>query len=64
MKQRYYPTLGFGAFPSAQRFCFAFEEVRQYFCPRRRRKQFVSLVRQRQELLARVQALQASFLAS
>ena len=25
--------LGFGAFPSAQRFCQAFEEVRQYFGP-------------------------------
>lgn len=36
IKQRYYPTLSFGAFPSAQRFCCAFEEIRQYFRPRRR----------------------------
>jgi transposase-like protein len=36
--QRYYPILGFGAFPSAQRFCRAFEEVRQSFRPRRKRK--------------------------
>ena len=64
IKQRYYPTLGFGAFPSAQRFCSAFDEVRQYFRPRRRRKQFVSLARQRQLFVAKVQSLEASFLAS
>jgi transposase-like protein len=29
VKQRYYPMLGFGGFPSAERFCRAFEEVRQ-----------------------------------
>src|SRR3954447_22216405 len=33
VKQRYYPMLGFGALASAQRFCRAFEEVRQYFRP-------------------------------
>ena len=63
IKQRYYPMLGFGAFPSAQRFCSTFDEVRQYFRPRRRRKQFVSLARQRQLFVTRAQALQASFLA-
>lgn len=56
--------LGFGAFRSAQRFCAAFEEVRQYLRPRRRRKQFVSLARQRQLLVTKVQSLAASFLAS
>src|SRR5688572_24221180 len=35
--------LGFGAFHSAQRFCRAFEEMRQYFRPRRKRRQFISL---------------------
>ena len=64
VKQRYYPMLGFGAFPSAQRFCSAFDEVRQYFRPRRRRKQFVSLARQRQLFITRVQSLEATFLAS
>jgi putative transposase len=64
IKQCYYPMLGFGAFPSAQRFCSAFDEVRQYFRPRRRRKQFVSLARQRQLFVTRVQSLPASFLAS
>jgi len=56
-------TAPFGAFPSAQRFCSAFDEVRQYFRPRRRRKQFVSLARQRQLLVAKVQSLEACFLA-
>src|SRR5262245_46580788 len=36
IKQRYYPMLGFGEFHSAQRFCRAFEELRQYFRPRRK----------------------------
>ena len=45
IKQRYYPMLGFGGFPSAQRFCSTFDEIRQYFRPRR--KQFVSLLRSR-----------------
>jgi putative transposase len=36
VKQRYYPMLSFGALPSAQRFWRAFEEVRQYFRPRRK----------------------------
>jgi putative transposase len=62
IKQRYYPMLGFGAFPSAQRFCSAFEEVRQYFRPRRKRKQFVSLLRRRQQFIQKVCALQEMFL--
>ena len=37
VKQRYYPTLGFGEFRSAQRFCRVFEEVRQYFRPQAER---------------------------
>src|SRR4051812_10191070 len=64
IKQRYYPMLGFGAFSSARRFCSAFEEVRQYFRPRRKRKQFVSLTRGRRQFLARVQALESMFLAA
>ena len=64
IKQRYYPMLGFGAFSSARRFCSAFEEVRQYFRPRRKRKQFVFLAQQRQQFVTRVQVLQSNFLAS
>ena len=36
-RKGYYPTLGFGAFESALRFCQAFDEVRNYFRPRHRR---------------------------
>src|SRR3982751_727630 len=64
VKQRYYPMLGFGAFPSARRFCCVFEEVRQYFRPRRRRKQFVSLPRGRQQFIQKVRALEAIFVAA
>src|SRR4051812_41584799 len=64
VKQRYYPMLGFGAFPSAQRFCRAFEEVRQYFRPRRKRKQFVSLAHGRRQFLFRARVLESLFLAA
>src|SRR4051794_14319256 len=64
IKQRYYPMLGFGAFASAQRFCRAFEEVRQYFRPRRKRKQFVSLPQRRQQFIKKVRVLQTLFAAA
>ena len=64
VKQRYYPMLGFGTFASAQRFCRAFEEVRQYFRPRRKRKQFVSLARRRRQFVTRVRALKSMFFAA
>jgi transposase-like protein len=64
VKQRYYPMLGFGAFPSAQRFCRAFEEVRQYFRPARKRKQFVSLAERRRQFTARAAALASMFMAA
>jgi transposase-like protein len=38
VKQRYYPMLGFGAFHSPQRFCRAFEEMRQYIRPPAQKK--------------------------
>ena len=64
IKQRYYPMLGFGAFHSAERFCRAFEEVRQYFRPRRKRKQFISLSQRRRQFMARAQALESIFLTA
>jgi len=64
IKQRYDPMLGFGAFPSAQRFCRAFEEVRQYFRPRRKRKRFVSLPHGRQQFIQKVRVLQTLFAAA
>lgn len=64
VKQRYYPLLGFGAFQSAQRFCRAFEEVRQYFRPRRKQNQIISLGGRRRRFVSRAQALELMFLAA
>lgn len=64
VKQRYYPMLGFGALPSAQRFCRAFEEVRQYFRPRRQQNEVISLSNVRRQFLFRVLKLEALFLAA
>src|SRR5215831_12377185 len=64
VKQRYYPMLGFGAFPSAQRFCRAFEEVRQYFRPRRKQNQVISLSNARRQFLLRALELEALFVAA
>ena len=62
VKQRYYPMLGFGALPSAQRFCRAFEEVQQYFRPRRKQNQIISLSEGRRQFLSRSLALESLFL--
>jgi putative transposase len=64
VKQRYYPMLGFGEFRSAQRFCRAFEEVRQYFRLRRKQKQVVSLSEGRRVFLCRALALESLLLAA
>ncbi len=42
IKQRYYPMLGFKAFESAERFCPAFDELRNYYRPIRQRGDLVS----------------------
>ena len=49
IKQRYYPTLGFKALKTAAAFCRVYDEVRNYFRPRQKMGQAVSL-RRRQEL--------------
>ena len=64
IKQRYYPMLGFGEFRSAQRFCRAFEEVRQYFRPRRKPKEVISLAQRRRQFLFRALALESLFLTA
>src|SRR3954468_18122266 len=64
IKQRYYPMLGFGAFPSAQRFWRAFEEIRQYFRPRRKQKETISLSNARRQFLFRALELEALFVAA
>ena len=61
IKQRYYPMLGFGNFESAKRFCQAFDEVRNYFRPRSRMTEFVSLSTRRERFVTRVQKLQEIF---
>jgi putative transposase len=61
VKQRYYPMLGFGALPSAQRFCRAFEEVRQYFRPRRKQNEVISLSQARRQFLCRALKLESLF---
>src|SRR4029434_5357545 len=64
VKQRYYPMLGFGGFRSAQRFCRAFEEVRQYFRPRHQQTQVSSLSQCRRRFADRAQVLESMFLAA
>ena len=64
IKQRYYPTLGFGAVESAQRFCQAYEEVHHFFRPRQRMAEFVSLSDRRDHFLKRVDELQEIFKAA
>lgn len=43
IKQRYYPMRGFKSVSSASRFCRAFDELRDFLRPQRRRGQYVSL---------------------
>ena len=64
VKQRYYPMLGFGEFRSARRFCRAFEEVRQYFRPRRIQNQVISLAQGRRQFLFRALELESLFIAA
>jgi putative transposase len=58
IKQRYYPRLGFKAMGWAQRYCRAFEEVRNYFRARTMMNEKVSLRERRQRFLDRFLKLQ------
>lgn len=64
IKQRYYSMRGFGNFPSASRFCRAFDEVRQFFRVRSIMKQKVSLVQQREMFHQRLEALKVLVLVA
>ena len=64
IKQRSYPILGFGAFESAQRYCQAFDEVRNFFRPRSRMREFVSLFERREHFQQRVIELEILFQAA
>ena len=61
IKQRYYPTLGFGVFESAQRFCQAYDELRNFIRPQRYMTEVVSLSERRERFIERVHELQAIF---
>ncbi|MEO0520786.1 MAG: IS6 family transposase [Cyanobacteria bacterium P01_A01_bin.116] len=64
VKHRYYPTLGFGKFEAAQRFCRAVEEVGNFLRPRTRMSEFVSLRDRRQKFVKGVKELEALFQAT
>jgi putative transposase len=59
IKQRYYPVCGFRIFEVAARFCSAFDELRNYFRPRRIMGESISLAERRRVFLDRLVALQA-----
>jgi transposase-like protein len=63
IKQRYYPMHGFRNFASAAQFCRAFDELRQYFRPRSRERETLSLAQQRLLFRERLAALQALMVA-
>jgi putative transposase len=59
IKQRYVPMCGFGTIEAAARFCYAFDELRDYFRPRRTMGERVSLPEQRRAFLQRLVTLKA-----
>jgi putative transposase len=61
IKQRYYPILGFGAIESAQRFCQAYDEVRNFLKPQRYMTEVVSLSERRERFTERVNELKLIF---
>ncbi len=64
IKHRYYPMLGFGAFKSAQRFCQAYDEVRNFMRVQRYMTEAVSLSKRRERFTKQVSELQAIFQAA
>ncbi|MEO0769278.1 MAG: hypothetical protein AAFY72_07560, partial [Cyanobacteria bacterium J06649_4] len=68
----YYPTLGFGEFEAAQRFCRAVDEVGNFLRPRARMTEFVCLrvgeasllENRRQRFMKGVEELEALFKAA
>ncbi len=64
VKHRYYPTLGFGEFEAAQRFCKAVDEVGNFLRPRTHMREFVCLSDQRKKFMKGVEDLEALFRAA
>ena len=63
IKHLYYPTLGFGEFDAAQRFCWVVGEVGNFLRPRRRLEKFVCLKKRRQHFLKSFEELKVLFQA-
>ena len=64
IKHRYYPTLGFGEFDAAQRFCQAVDEVGNFLRPQSRIAEHVSLAECRKRFIRNVEELEALFQAA
>lgn len=64
LKHRYYPTLGFGEFDAAQRFCRAVDEMANFLRPRSRMAEFVSLHDRRMRFIGKVRELEMLFMAA
>lgn len=64
IKHRYYPTLGFGEFDAAQRFCQAVDEVGNFLRPRSQMTEFVSLAERRKRFVKGAEELEALFKAA
>ena len=64
VKHRYYPTLGFGEFEAAQRFCKAVDEVGNFLRPHRQMAEFVCLSDRRTKFMKGVEELEVLFQAA
>ena len=64
IKHRYYPTLGFGEFEAAQRFCQVVDEVNNFGRPRNQMGEFGSLSDQKNRFLDGIQELEVLFYSS
>ncbi len=64
VKHRYYPTLGFGEFEAAQRFCKVVDEVGHFLRARSRMAEFVSLSDRRERFKSKVDELATIFQAA
>jgi transposase-like protein len=64
VKQRYYPTRGFGSFAAAARFCRAYDEQRDYFRARSTPNETVPLAEQRRRFRQQWGALQNLLIAA
>jgi putative transposase len=61
IKQRYYLMLGFEAIEIAKRFCQAYDEMKQFLWPRVKMTELVSLSKQRERFVERVDELRELF---